>query len=408
MNNDARLISKIIVDRNIGIALERNVNENWFADANDKKMFRFLHDHYTNYQECPSLEVINENFPTYKTIDVQDRIDYLIDKAVEGRRKASIIKTLDDALSSIERSQDHEGAVLAFERGLIRLEEEGLTKSNDLEITEAAKKAKEEYEFLKANPGLLGMATGFPTMDEATSGLQPGQLIVIVAPPKTGKSTLALQIALNAHLDGKVPMFMSFEMSNAEQKSRYYAMRARISHRRLMTGTLAADEETRYFKVVEGIENMRERFWFVDSSGGQTVGAVTSKVQSKNPDIVFIDGTYLMIDEQSGESNTPQAITNITRSLKRLAQKINKPIVISTQALTWKMKKGQVTADSIGYSSSFHQDADVIFGLQREDENVDDTRLLRVVASRNGGLSEVSLMWDWNTGHFREISDEDL
>jgi len=408
MNNDTRLISKIIADRNIGIALERNVNENWFADANDKKMFRFLHDHYTNYQECPSLEVINENFPTYKTIDVQDRIDYLIDKAVEGRRKASIIKTLDDALSSIERSQDHEGAVLAFERGLIRLEEEGLTKSNDLEITEAAKKAKEEYEFRKTNPGLLGMATGFPTMDEATSGLQPGQLIVIVAPPKTGKSTLALQIALNAHLDGKVPMFMSFEMSNAEQKSRYYAMRARISHRRLMTGTLAGDEETRYFKVVEGIENMRERFWFVDSSGGQTVGAVASKVQSKNPDIVFIDGTYLMIDEQTGESNTPQAITNITRSLKRLAQKINKPIVISTQALTWKMKKGQVTADSIGYSSSFHQDADVIFGLQREDENVDDTRLLRVVASRNGGLSEVSLMWDWNTGHFREISDEDL
>ena len=408
MNNDARLISKIVEDRNIGVALERNVNEHWFADVNDKKMFRFLHNHYTNYQECPSLDVILENFPTYQTLGIQDRIDYLIDRAVENRRKASVIKTIDEVLSSIEKNQDHEGAIISMERGLIRLEEEGLTKSNDLEITDAAKHAKGEYEFRKANPGLLGLATGFPTMDEATSGLQPGQLIVIVAPPKTGKSTLALQIALNAHLNGKVPMFMSFEMSNSEQKSRYYAMRARISHRRLMTGTLNPDEETRYFKIVESIERMNERFWFVDSSGGQTVGAVTSKVQSKNPDIVFIDGTYLMIDEQSGESNTPQAITNITRSLKRLAQKINKPIVISTQALTWKMKKGQVTADSIGYSSSFHQDADVIFGLQREDENVDDTRLLRVVASRNGGLSEVSLMWDWNTGHFREISDDDL
>jgi replicative DNA helicase len=408
MNNDARLISKIVEDRNIGAALERNVNEHWFADVNDKKMFRFLHAHYTNYQECPSLDVILENFPTYQTLGIQDRIDYLIDRAVENRRKASVIKTIDEVLSSIEKDQDHEGAIISMERGLIRLEEEGLTKSNDLEITDAAKHAKEEYEFRKANPGLLGMATGFPTMDEATSGLQGGQLIVIVAPPKTGKSTLALQIALNAHLNGKVPMFMSFEMSNAEQKSRYYAMRSRISHRRLMTGTLTAEEEACYFKIVESIEQMRERFWFVDSSGGQTVGAVASKVQSKNPDIVFIDGTYLMIDEQTGESNTPQAITNITRSLKRLAQKINKPIVISTQALTWKMKKGQVTADSIGYSSSFHQDADVIFGLQREDENVDDTRLLRVVASRNGGLSEVSLMWDWNTGHFREISDDDL
>ena len=123
---------------------------------------------------------------------------------------------------------------------------------------------------------------------------------------------------------------------------------------------------------------------------------------------MFIDGTYLMFDEITGESNTPQAITQITRSLKRLAMKINKPVVISTQALAWKMKKGQVSADSIGYSSSFHQDADVIFGLQREDENVDDTRLLRVIASRNSGLSEVSLMWDWNTGAFREMDNNDL
>jgi replicative DNA helicase len=245
-------------------------------------------------------------------------------------------------------------------------------------------------------------------MDEATSGLQPGQLIVIVAPPKTGKSTLALQIAINCHLNNKVPMFMSFEMSNSEQKSRYYAMRARISHRRLMTGTLTPEEEARYLKIAASVETMEDKFWFVDSANGQTVSAVASKIQSKNPDIIFIDGTYLMIDETGADPGTPQAITNITRSLKRLAQKVNKPIVISTQALTWKMRKGQVSADSIGYSSSFHQDADVIFGLQREDEAVDDTRLLRVIASRNGGLSEVSLIWDWDTGQFREISSDDL
>jgi len=175
-----------------------------------------------------------------------------------------------------------------------------------------------------------------------------------------------------------------------------------------MTGTLTPEEETTYYRIVEGLPNYKDKFWFIDSSGGQTVSAIASKIQNKNPDIVFIDGTYLMIDEQTNESNTPQALTNITHSLKRLAQKIQKPIVISTQVLNWKMKKGQVTADAIGYSSSFHQDADVIFGLQREDEAVDDTRLLRVIASRNGGLSEVSLVWDWNTGHFREISDEDL
>lgn len=408
MNNELKLLSKVIEDRSINAILEKNINESWFSDANDKKIFRFLHDHFSKYQESPSIDVVVENFPTYQLVKSEDSIDYLLDTLVEARRKSSIINTLGSAIEAVEKQQDHEGARLILERGLLKMEEDGLNQTNDLEITQAAKFAKDQYEFRKNNPGLLGVPTGFKTMDEATSGLQNGQLIVIVAPPKTGKSTLALQIAINAQLQGHTPMFYSFEMSNSEQVSRYYSMRSRISHKRLMTGTLSAEEESRYFGIVEKLPSYRDKFWFIDSSGGQTVSGIASKIQNKNPDIVFIDGTYLMIDEQTGESNTPQALTNITRSLKRLAQKVNKPIVISTQVLEWKMRKGQVTADAIGYSSSFHQDADVIFGLQREDENVDDTRLLRVIASRNGGLSEVSLVWDWNTGHFREISDEDL
>jgi replicative DNA helicase len=408
MNNEVKLLSKVIEDRSINAILEKNINESWFSDANDKKMFRFLHDHFSKYQESPSLDVVVENFPTYQLVKVEDSIDYLLDTLVEVRRKSSIINTLGSAIEAVEKQQDHEGARLILERGLLKMEEDGLNQTNDLEITQAAKFAKDQYEFRKNNPGLLGVPTGFATMDAATSGLQNGQLIVIVAPPKTGKSTLALQIAINAQLQGHTPMFYSFEMSNSEQVSRYYSMRSRISHKRLMTGTLDAEEESRYYGIVDKLPNYRDKFWFIDSSGGQTVSGIASKIQNKNPDIVFIDGTYLMIDEQTGESNTPQALTNITRSLKRLAQKVNKPIVISTQVLEWKMRKGQVTADAIGYSSSFHQDADVIFGLQREDENVDDTRLLRVIASRNGGLSEVSLVWDWNTGHFREISDQDL
>lgn len=408
MNNETKLLSKIIENRNISVVLERNVTESWFADPNDKKLFIFLRDHYTQYQECPSLDIVLDNFPTYKLIEVPDSVDYFIDRLVEARRRTSIIKTIGEALTSVEKEEDHEAALLAMERGIVKLEEEGLNHSTDLEITQAAKSAKEDYEHRKANPGLLGLATGFPTIDASTSGLQPGQLVVIVAPPKTGKSTLALQIAINAHLENKVPMFLSFEMSNSEQTSRYYAMRARVSHKRLMTGSLTDDEEQRYYRIVNSIQDMRDKFWFGDSSSGLTVSAVASKIQSKNPDLVFIDGTYLMIDEQTNESNTPQAITNITRSLKRLAMKINKPIVISTQALTWKMRGGNVTADSIGYSSSFHQDADVIFGLQRVDDAVDDMRLLKVIASRNSGLTDVSLMWDWNTGAFREMDEGDV
>lgn len=408
MNIESKLLSKAIQEKNLAPLFERNANESWFSDQENKKVWLLVRDHFFKYGEVATLEVINLNYPNYKFLPAEESIDYLIDAVVTQRRKASTVGMISSAIEAIEKQQDHEQALIHLQSGLIRLEEDGLSSTSDIDITNDPMKRWDDYEHRKANPGLLGIPTGFATMDKATSGLQKGQLIVIVAPPKTGKSTLALQIAQNVHLSGKVPMFQSFEMSNSEQLSRYDAMRSRISHQRLMTGTLTDEEEARYKTKLQNMSNMSHKFWLVDSAAGSTVTGIASKIQVLHPDVVFIDGTYLMIDEQTGEANTPQALTNITRSLKRLAQRFQIPIVISTQVLNWKMRKGQVTADSIGYSSSFHQDADVIFGLQKEDENVDDTRLLKVLASRNSGLTEVSMLWDWDTGQFREISDDDL
>jgi hypothetical protein len=67
------------------------------------------------------------------------------------------------------------------------------------------------------------------------------------------------------------------------------------------------------------------------------------------------------------------------------------------------MKGGKVTADSIGYSSSFFQDSDVILGLEPVPD-YDDLRTLKIVASRNCGPSETSLTWKWETGCFHEES----
>lgn len=410
MNNEKKLLSKALTDRTLSVLLGRGVNNNWFADDEDRRVWVFAREHYTRYGESPSLDALKENYPSYVFAPSEDSLDYLIDSVLEARRKAATTRMLSEAIDSMEKKHDHEDALLVLQRGMVGLEESGLTQTNDVDLTNEPLQRWDEYVERKNLPnGLRGLPTGFPTIDAATSGLQDGQLVVIIAPPKTGKSTLALQIALNIHREhDKVPMFQSFEMSNQEQLNRYDAMRSLISHHRLLTGTLTQEEEARYQRILKNLDKVDHKFWLVDSAAGQTVSGIASKIQTLQPDIVFIDGVYLMIDEQSGEANTPQALTNITRSLKRLAQKSNLPIVISTQVLTWKMKGGKVSADAIGYSSSFFQDADVILGLQREDEEIDDTRLLRVVASRNSGPAEATLDWQWAEGRFREIDGTDL
>jgi replicative DNA helicase len=400
-DNEVRLLSRAIRTRDISVLLEAGVQDDWFFVEENKAVWRFIRQHWTKYQEVPTGVTVLDNFPTYRLLAVEDNVDYLLDQLIEYRKRQSTISVVQDASEAIA-SGDHNAAIAVLGQGVAKLLDEGVRDSNDLDLTYEATKRFDEYLNVKTRPnGLLGIATGFRTIDQATAGLQPGQLITIIAPPKTGKSVLALQVAVNVHNDGYVPLFQSFEMNNIEQQHRHDAMRAHIAHSRLIRGGLTKEEEARYKKTLEDMESMH-KFYLTDAVSAMTVTGLSAKIDKLRPDIAFVDGVYLMLDEITGEQNSPQALTNITRGLKQLAMAKKIPIVISTQVLLWKMKKRQVSADAIGYSSSFYQDSDVILGLQKQDEEDDTSRELRIVASRNCGPASSDLLWDWEEGKFEE------
>jgi len=400
-DNEVRLLSRAVRTRDISILLEAGVNDDWFFVDENKAVWRFIRQHWTKYQEVPTGVTVLDNFPTYRLLAVEDNIDYLLDQLIEYRKRQSTITVVQDASEAIA-SGDHNTAIAVLNQGVAKLLDEGSRESTDIDLTLNAIQRFDEYLNVKTRPnGLLGIATGFRTIDQATAGLQPGQLITIIAPPKTGKSVLALQVAVNVHNDGFVPLFQSFEMNNIEQQHRHDAMRSHIAHSRLIRGALTKEEEARYQKVLEDMEGMH-KFYLTDAVSAMTVTGLAAKIDKLRPDIVFVDGVYLMVDEITGEQNSPQALTNITRGLKQLAMAKKIPIVISTQVLLWKMKKRQVSADAIGYSSSFYQDSDVILGLQKQDEEDDTSRELRIVASRNCGPASSDLLWDWEEGKFEE------
>lgn len=404
-DNELRLLSKAVRDRNITPLLEIGVQPDWFANPDVKAVYKWLIDHWSKYGEVATATSVKAEFPTVALLKVDDSLEYLLDKFIEYRRYVKVEDTIQNAAEVLSTSRDHEEALRVIEAKVADIHREGVPGVTDMHLIRDPYSRYEEYERMAANAGgLLGLPTGFEKIDEATAGLQAGQLITVIAPPKTGKSMVLLQTAINIHTDDHSVMFQSFEMNNAEQQTRHDAMRSKVSHNRLRRGTLTDPEKKRYRKMLRDMENSAEPFTLVDSLQGITVSALAAKIDQINPDVVFVDGVYLMQDEQTGESNTPQALTNITRALKRLAQRRNLPVVISTQTLLWKMKGGKVSADSIGYSSSFFQDSDVILGLDQV-EGDDELRELRVVASRNCGPETATLTWRWETGCFH---DEDL
>ena len=116
-----------------------------------------------------------------------------------------------------------------------------------------------------------------------------------------------------------------------------------------------------------------------------------------------------MEDEEASRGETrrgsPSNLQHITQGMKRIAQKYDIPVIQTTQVLTSKMTKGRVTSSAIGYSSSFEQDSDVVLALQRQDEEDDSSRILRIDRSRNSGPAEAELLWDWENGRFEEYGN---
>ena len=397
-DNEYRLVSKVILDRNIIPVLEQGIKDDWIVDDDLRRVWKFVREHYANYREVPTAVAVNDNFPNFKTLKVEDSLDYLVDKMVEFRRRTMTRRGVEAVVESLNHN-DHEAALLEMSKAITLVNEQGVVGTTHLDVSKNPDIFCEEYQNVQGHK-LLGVPTGFEKIDEATAGFQGGQLITVIAPPKTGKSQIALRMAANVHVAGMTPMFQSFEMNNHEQALRFNAMSAHISTARLRQGKLTTEEEDRFLEHIDAMK-VAKPFHFVDAVGGLTVDSLIAKAEQLTPDILFVDGVYLMLDQVTGEANTPQALTNITRGLKRVAQKLDIPVIITTQTLLWKMKGGKVSADSIGYSSSFFQDSDVILGLDPVEAD-EELPSLRVVQSRNSAPTETAITWKWDTGCFHD------
>lgn len=400
-DNEERLLSRAIRIRDISPLLEAGVQDDWFFNDMNRQIWRFLVKHREKYSEVPTAVTVKDNFPTYTLHAVDDNLDYLLDQLIEYRKRQKTIDVLLDAQEQVSQG-DHNSAIQTMSSAVQSLLNDNTRDSNDVNLSVNTLERFDEYLNIKTRPnGLLGIGTGFRTIDEITAGLLKQQLWTIVAPPKTGKSVLAMQMAIKAQDENLRVMFQSFEMTAREMKTRYDAMRAHISHGRLIRGALRPEEEKRY---KDHLAEVRQDFWMPDNIAAMTITGLSAKIEKFKPEIVFVDGMYLMIDEETGERESERSLRSLTRNMKRVAQRYDIPIVVSTQALRSKMRAGKVTADSIGYTSSFLQDSDIVLALQRQDEEDDSSRSLSVVASRISSMGSTDLLWDWEEGRFEEYA----
>lgn len=401
MDHERLLLSKIIQDRTLNPVADAAVTSAYFLDPTARGVFQKIVAYHADHGEVPTLRRILKDVPNYRFVDVAEPFSDLLDLL----RKYYTLAALEDALAraiDYYDEQDETSIKHVLTDCLNKLSAD-TPNMRDTDYTKTVEERLERYEALrKSDNRLLGIPTGFATLDEALQGWQKQQLITMVGPPKAGKTTTMLLAAMTAHETAFSPLVISFEMTNEELEMRLDAMYAKISHHKLRAGTLSDDEMKRLRRATHRLESMREFILSNDSMSATTLGGVAAKVDKYKPDLLIVDGTYMMQDENGEAPGSPQALTNITRGLKRMAQNKDIPIINTTQVLGWKLdKKRGITADSIGYSSSFAQDSDAIIGVERTDD--DKINKLKIVEARNSPRKEIYVEWDWDTGEFNEM-----
>ena len=224
-----------------------------------------------------------------------------------------------------------------------------------------------------ADPEFAGMPimSGFPDLDEYLGGLQRADLVILGARPSMGKSSLAVNMAVNAAKSGQTCGVFSLEMTREQLAMRILASEAEIDSHRLRLGLYTHLEETR---IIDSIGRLSDLPVFIDDTPYQGMVEMRGKARrlalEQGLDLLVVDYLQLVQGKQRwGQSNRVQEITEISRELKALAGDLRVALVACSQ-LNRQLENrpnSRPRLSDLRDSGSIEQDADVVLFIHRED-----------------------------------------
>ena len=408
-DHERNLISRILISGELRDVLDRKVTEEMFVDDRNRAVFSYVMNYYKKYGELPTLEVIEESFPDYEMPHVREPLPYCIDRVVECyiRNKGSDIllrnaeKLLREPLSGLD----------TIRKDFSRLTLDAVP-TEDANLLETIDKRKQKYLDLKNMKGIDGYPSPWGVLNACTMGWHPEDFVVIVSRPKIGKTWMLTIFGHYAWENNLSALFISNEMATQQIERRFDAVNFQLPYNELRSGLLPTPFEEKYFKGLEELSQLdRPPMWTIGNIGG--VSAIGAKIDEYKPDIVLVDGMYLLPDDRRG-GNRWERTSNVSRDLKLLAKQKKIPIIATTQfnRTVEGVKFDEVTLGMLGFSDSIGQDADVVIGLfSNKDMNLNRELYVRLLALREGEPKDFVLSWDFHRMNFevlREDSDDEV
>jgi len=329
------------------------------------------------------------------------------------RERAILRRLIESANDIIQKAYQPEGRtpeeVLDYAESIIfeiaknnNQAKAGFRKIDGL-LAEAVDKIEEMF---NNKADVTGTSTGFVDLDKQTSGLQPGDLVVVAGRPSMGKTSFSMNLVENAAIaENKPVLVFSMEMPGTALAARMLASLSRVNSGRLRTGQLESED---WPKLTSAVGILQDKDIYIDDTPALSpleVRTRARRIATEHPEgigLVMLDYLQLMRgnEGQAGNDNRTTEISNITRALKGLAKELECPVIILSQlnrSLEQRPNKRPVMSD-LRESGAIEQDADIIMFIYRHEvyePDTDQKGIAEIIIGkqRNGPIGTVRLAW---------------
>ena len=258
---------------------------------------------------------------------------------------------------------------------------------------------------------VTGLPTGFHQLDKMTSGLQPGDLVILAARPSMGKTALALNIAEHVGVNLKKPVAVfSLEMINEQLGLRLMSAMSGIHAQRVRVGRIYDGE---WQRINEALKRVQDAPIWLDEDASITPTELRTRARRIHREcgglsLVVIDYLQLMNIDGSGDNRAIE-LGKVTRGLKHLAKELHCPVIVLSQlnrGLEARPNKRPIMSD-LRDSGSIEQDADIVLFVYRDEvynEDSPDKGLAELIIGkqRNGPTGRVVVNFEGTLTRFTD------
>lgn len=267
---------------------------------------------------------------------------------------------------------------------------------------------------------MAGVPSGFKDIDDLFHGFRGGDLIILAARPGVGKTSFALNLAVNAAKLGTTVTFFSLEMSAGQLVQRILCAEARVSLSKIRSGFISEGD---WGAIADAMNTLSKLDLYIDDSPGLSILEARAKARrelrkAQGKGLIVVDYLQLMQPPQTRrDGNRAVEVGEISRGLKVLAKEMDMPVLALSQlsrAVEMRGKKRPMLSD-LRESGSIEQDADIVMFIDRsmdeaEAESDDRPSLgeaeLIVAKHRNGPTRDITLAFNPEFTRFMDYYDD--